>query len=171
MELSKYIDTVLNYPQDGVAFKDITPLLRNKDAFRFALDEFERHFAGDGIQYVAGIEARGFLFASALADRLKCGLIPIRKSGKLPGDVITQEYDLEYGTAELEIRKDSLTANARVLIIDDVLATGGTAICAANLLEHVGANIAGFAFLVSLDFLGGEQKLPDYRTVTLVRYE
>ena len=98
-------------------------------------------------------------------------MIPIRKSGKLPGDVLTQEYDLEYGTAELEIRKDSLTDNARVLIIDDVLATGGTAICAANLLEHVGANIAGFAFLVSLDFLGGEQKLPDYRTVTLIRYE
>jgi len=171
MELSNYIETVLNYPQDGVAYKDITPLLRDQDAFRFALDEFEKHFVEDGIQYIAGIEARGFLFASALADRLKCGLIPIRKSGKLPGDVVTQEYDLEYGSSQLEIRKDSLTGDARVLIIDDVLATGGTAICAANLLEHIGAVIVGFAFLVSLDFLGGEEKLHDYRTVTLIRYE
>lgn len=171
MELSKYIDTVRNYPQDGVEFKDITPLLRDQAAFRFALDEFERQFAGDDIQYIAGIEARGFLFASALADRLKCGLIPIRKSGKLPGDVLSQEYDLEYGTAELEIRRDSLIDDARVLIIDDVLATGGTAICAANLLKHIGADIIGFAFLVSLQLLGGEQKLHGYRTVTLIKYD
>ena len=95
----------------------------------------------------------------------------MRKSGKLAGDVLSQEYDLEYGTAELEIRRDSLIDDARVLIIDDVLATGGTAICAANLLKHIGADIIGFAFLVSLQFLGGEQKLHGYRTVTLIKYE
>ena len=171
MELSKYITTIPNYPEDGVEFKDITPLLINRDAFRFALSEFEKYFIDDDVQYIAGIEARGFLFASALADRLNCGLIPIRKAGKLPGDVLTKEYELEYGKAELEIRKDTLPAGARVLIVDDVLATGGTAICAANLLGGVGADIIGFAFLASLLFLEGERKLHGYRTVTLVKYE
>ena len=109
--------------------------------------------------------------ASALADRLKCGLIPVRKAGKLPGEVLTKKYDLEYGSAQLEIRKDCVPSEARVLIVDDVLATGGTAVCAANLFHEMEANIVGFAFLASLSFLKGEEKLHAYRTVSLVKYE
>ena len=171
MELSNYIDTIPDFPRDGIAFKDITPLLRDQTAYSFALDKIEEKFSGTKIDYIAGIEARGFLFASALADRLNCGLIPVRKAGKLPGDVLTEKYQLEYGSAALEIRKDSVPSGARVLIVDDVLATGGTAICAANLFQEIGADLVGFAFIISLSFLKGEQKLDAYRTVILVRYE
>ncbi len=171
MELSSYIATIPDYPQEGIVFKDITPLLRDQEAFDFALGEFEKYFVNDEIEYVVGIEARGFIFAAALADRLNCGLVLVRKAGKLPGDVLSKKYDLEYGSAELEIRLDSLPENARVLVVDDVLATGGTAICAMSLIQELGADIVGFAFLISLSFLEGEQKLHPYRTVTLVKYE
>lgn len=171
MELSSYINTIPDFPKDGIAFKDISPLLRDKKAYRFALSELQKKFANDTVEYVAGIEARGFLFASALADRLECGLIPVRKAGKLPGDVLVKKYDLEYGSAQLEIKKDSVPAGARVLIVDDVLATGGTAVCAANLFHEIDAQIVGFAFLASLSSLKGEEKLHSYRTVSLVRYE
>ena len=171
MELSNYIDTIPDFPRDGIAFKDITPLLKERAAYQFALNELEDKFANDTVEYVAGVEARGFIFASALADRLECGLIPVRKAGKLPGDVLTEKYNLEYSSAQLEIRKDSVPAGARVLIVDDVLATGGTAVCTANLFHEIDANIVGFAFLVSLPFLKGEEKLHAYRTVSLVRYD
>ncbi len=171
MELSNYIDTIPDFPQEGIAFKDITPLLRDQAAYSFALERIEEEFSEIEVDYIAGIEARGFIFASALADRMHCGFIPVRKGGKLPGNVITQKYDLEYGTAVLEIRKDCVPLGARVLIVDDVLATGGTALCAANLFHEIGADLLGFAFVISLSFLSGEQKLDSYKTVTLVRYE
>ncbi len=171
MELANFVDTIPDFPKAGIAFKDITPLLRNPEAYRFALDRLEESFCHDGVQYVAGIESRGFLFASALADRLNSGLIPIRKSGRLPGDVLMKEYELEYGTAELEIRRDCIRPGERVLIVDDVLATGGTATCAASLFNALNVQIVGFAFLISLSFLKGEEELAKYKTVSLVRYE
>ena len=171
MDLKEHIRGIPDFPIPGILFYDISTILKSSQAMEFVIESLHNQIKDWKPDVIAGIESRGFLFATPLALRMNLPMVMIRKAGKLPGEVISYEYDLEYGTAELEIRKDSLTDNARVLIIDDVLATGGTAICAANLLEHVGANIAGFAFLVSLDFLGGEQKLPDYRTVTLIRYE
>lgn len=160
MDLATYIRDIPDWPQEGVVFKDITPLLANPDGFRAAIDELAAAFADKGVTKVMGAEARGFIFGGALAYKLGAGFVPARKPGKLPWETTSVTYDLEYGTDSLEVHADAIGADDIVLIVDDVLATGGTAAAKAELVANVGARVAGFAFLIELDFLGGRAKLP-----------
>ncbi|CAN5336930.1 MAG: adenine phosphoribosyltransferase [Acidimicrobiia bacterium] len=153
------IRDVPDFPKQGVMFKDITPVLADPGAFDVALDLILAPFAGAGITKVAGIEARGFMFAAPIACRLGAGFIPIRKPGKLPREVVEQEYVLEYGTDRLQVHADAVHAGERVLVVDDVLATGGTAAASVELLRRVGAEVVGVAVLLELVFLGGRAKL------------
>lgn len=169
MDLATYIRDIPDWPQEGVVFKDITPLLANPEGFRAAIDQLAAEFAGAGVTKVMGAEARGFIFGGALAYQLGAGFVPARKPGKLPWDTTSVTYDLEYGTDSLEVHADAITADDVVLIVDDVLATGGTAAAKASLVNNVGATVAGFAFLIELDFLGGRSKLPgDAKIVSLI---
>lgn len=171
MELKPFIRDVPDFPQPGVVFKDITPLLQDTAAFKYVLDRFNAHFADSGIDVVAGIESRGFLFGAPLAYTLGVPFVPIRKAGKLPSDRMSVEYALEYGTGQLDIHRDALEAEQNVAIVDDLIATGGTAVAAAKLVELLGARVHGFAFLVELAYLGGREKLSDYNVFSLIRYE
>ena len=162
-ELTRLISTLVrdvpDYPQAGVVFKDITPLLADGQAFSAVVDALA---AVDGpVDKVAGIEARGFILAAPVACRLGAGFVPIRKKGKLPGVTFAQDYDLEYGTATIEVLTDAFSPDDRVLIIDDVLATGGTARATVDLVHRTGAQVAGLAVLLELSFLNGRAKLPD----------
>jgi adenine phosphoribosyltransferase len=162
-ELTKLISTLVrdvpDYPQPGVVFKDITPLLADGQAFSAVVDALA---AVDGpVDKVAGIEARGFILAAPVACRLGAGFVPIRKKGKLPGVTFAQDYDLEYGTATIEVLTDAFSPDDRVLVIDDVLATGGTARATVDLVHRTGAQVAGLAVLLELSFLNGRAKLPD----------
>jgi adenine phosphoribosyltransferase len=162
-ELGQLITTrvrdVPDYPQRGVVFKDITPLLGDGQAFRAVVEALAAMYGP--VDKVAGIEARGFILAAPVACRLGAGFVPIRKKGKLPGTTFAQDYDLEYGTATIEVLTDAFAPADRVLVIDDVLATGGTARATADLVQRTGAQVAGFAVLLELSFLNGRAKLPD----------
>jgi len=171
LDLTRFIRTVQDFPTTGIGFKDISPLLADARAFTQSIEKLAGYYKTKQIDYVAGIEARGFLIAAALSMQLKVGLLPIRKSGKLPGPVFSLDYELEYGSSTLELQKGCFPAGSNILIIDDVLATGGTAKCAAELVNLAGGKIAGFGFLISLDFLDGRKRIADYEEVTLVRYE
>ena len=153
------IRDVPDFPKAGVMFKDITPVLADAGAFDSALDLIIGPFRGTGVTKVAGIEARGFMFAAPIACRLDAGFIPIRKPGKLPREVVEQEYALEYGTDALQVHADAIAAGDRVLVIDDVLATGGTAAASVDLLHQLGADVVGVSVLLELVFLGGRAKL------------
>ncbi len=168
MNLESYIRDIPDFPKEGIVFKDITPLLASPDGFREAIDTIADEFAGDGITKVLGAEARGFIFGGALAYRLGAGFVPARKPGKLPWETTQAEYALEYGTDSLEMHLDAIGAGDVVLIVDDVLATGGTAAAKAQLAESTGARVAGLAFLIELDFLNGRQKLGDAKIVSLI---
>ena len=162
-ELTRLIPTLVrdvpDYPQPGVVFKDITPLLADGQAFAAVVDALT---VTDGpVDKVAGIEARGFILAAAVAYRLGAGFVPIRKKGKLPGATFAQDYELEYGTATIEVHTDAFSPSDRVLVIDDVLATGGTARATADLVRRAGAQVTGLAVLLELSFLNGRAKLPD----------
>jgi adenine phosphoribosyltransferase len=162
-ELTQLITTLVrdipDYPQRGVIFKDITPLLADGQAFRAVVEALAAAYGP--VDKVAGIEARGFILAAPVACRLGAGFVPIRKKGKLPGATFAQDYDLEYGTAAIEVLTDAFEPGDRVLVIDDVLATGGTARATADLVQRTGAQVAGFAVLLELSFLHGRAKLPD----------
>ena len=149
---SRIVD-IPDYPEPGVVFKDITPLFDDPDALRAVVEEIAGHFEGRGVTKVVGAEARGFLVGAPVAYRLGCGFVPARKPGKLPRAVYSQSYSLEYGTDELQIHRDALTSDDRVLVVDDLIATGGTAIAAARLVEQSGASVEGFAFILELAFL------------------
>lgn len=149
---SRIID-IPDYPEPGVVFKDITPLFDDPEALQAVVDTIAEHFSDKGITKVVGAEARGFLVGAPVAYRLGCGFVPARKPGKLPREVYSQTYSLEYGTDELQIHKDALTPDDVVLIVDDLVATGGTAIASAQLVEQSGAKVAGFAFILELSFL------------------
>ncbi|MBM6676787.1 adenine phosphoribosyltransferase [Olsenella uli] len=149
---SKIID-IPDYPEPGVVFKDITPLFDDAEALRAVVDAICDHFADTGVTKVVGAEARGFLVGAPVAYRLGCGFVPARKPGKLPREVYSQSYSLEYGTDELQIHRDALTSDDRVLIVDDLVATGGTAVATAQLVEQSGASVAGFSFILELCFL------------------
>jgi adenine phosphoribosyltransferase len=168
--LKDHIRDIPDFPQPGVAFKDITPLLADVDAFRYTIDALCDHFSGQSIDKVLGIEARGFIIAAPVAYRFGCGFVPVRKAGKLPWHVEKQEYVLEYGTDLLEIHKDAVAPGERALIVDDVLATGGTASAAIRLVERLGAQVAGLGFVIELSFLGGRGKLTGYDAVSLMEY-
>ena len=168
--LKEHVRDIPDFPKPGIVFKDITPLLANKKAFTYTIDAIAHHFDRDEIDMVVGIEARGFMVAAPLAYRFTAGLTPVRKKGKLPWDVRTQEYELEYGTDSLEMHSDAIEPGERVLVVDDVLATGGTAKAAAMLTEQCGGKVAGIATIMELSFLGGRGKLGGYDFLSLISY-
>jgi adenine phosphoribosyltransferase len=160
---------VPDFPRPGILFKDITPVLADPPLFAAVIEHMARQWAGRGVEVVAGIESRGFIFAAPLALQLGCAFLPIRKPGKLPYRTVSVEYALEYGTDRLEAHEDGLVAGARVLIVDDVLATGGTAGATAQLIQRLGGEVAGAAFLLGLSFLNGVQRLAPFPVEVLVR--
>ena len=159
INLEDYITSIPDYPEPGVVFKDITPLLASPVAFKAAIDRIVGHFGGTKIDKVIGAEARGFIMGTPVAYQLNAGFIPARKPGKLPRATISQEYDLEYGTATIHIHEDALSKGENVLIVDDLIATGGTAVAQAKLIEQAGANLVGMAFLMELEFLNPRKLL------------
>jgi len=159
MDFKSVIRTIPDYPKPGILFRDITTLLGNPRAFRRAVDEMVQPYAGLRLDKVAGIEARGFILGGAIAHQLSVGFVPIRKKGKLPHTVVGEDYALEYGTDRVEIHADAVQPGETVLLVDDLIATGGTALAAIRLLERVGAKIAGCSFVVDLPDLGGADKL------------
>ncbi len=164
------IRDVPDFPEPGIVFKDITPVLADPIAFSTITDLIVVHFGRGNIDKVVGIEARGFILASPVAYHFGAGFVPIRKLGKLPWNTVSEEYDLEYGTATLELHRDAVAPGERVLIVDDVLATGGTAAAAASLIERIGGTIAGISCMIELDFLHGRDKLPGYDIFSLLHY-
>jgi adenine phosphoribosyltransferase len=171
MDLKQYIREIPDFPEPGVMFRDITPLLRNAEAFQHAVGQLTDLIRGRRLSAVVGIESRGFLFAAPLALDLGLPLIPVRRAGKLPSARMSVEYALEYGTGQMDIHSDALERSDSVVIVDDLLATGGTAMAAAKLVELLGAQVEGFAFVVELDSLGGRERLSDYDAVSLIRYK
>ena len=169
--LKELVRDIPDFPRPGVVFKDITPLLADHAAFKSCIDALAGHWDGQRIDRVLGIEARGFIVAAPVAYRFGAGFTPVRKAGKLPWTVEAEEYALEYGTDVLEIHRDAVQPGERVLVIDDVLATGGTAAATVRLVERLGAEVAGLGFLIELGFLGGRAKLPDREIVSLIAYE
>jgi adenine phosphoribosyltransferase len=170
MDLAKYIRDIPDFPKPGILFKDITPLLAEPDAFREAIHLLREHYQGQRIDAVAAAEARGFLFAAPLALLMEKPLIPLRKPGKLPYRTHAFQYDLEYGSAELHVHIDGVAPGAHVLLIDDLLATGGTMHAGCQLIEKAGGNVVGCAFLVELTFLKGRDKLQPHRVFSLLQY-
>jgi adenine phosphoribosyltransferase len=168
--LKEHVRDIPDFPKEGVVFKDITPLLADEKAFTYTIDAIAHHFDRSDIDKVLGIEARGFMVAAPLAYRFTAGLIPVRKQGKLPWEVERQEYDLEYGTDLLEIHKDAINEGERILIVDDVLATGGTARATAQLTERCGGKVAGIATIMELSFLGGRARVEGYDFYSLITY-
>lgn len=167
--LDSRIRQVPNYPEPGVLFRDITPLLADGKAFGALIDAWAERYGGK-IDAVAGLESRGFILAAPLAHALGVGMITVRKAGRLPGPVVGADYTLEYGTARLEVRPETIVAGARVLVLDDVLATGGTGAAAIQLIEHSGARVAGLAMLLELTELGGRAKLAGYDVDAVLTY-
>lgn len=170
IRLEDFIRDVQDFPQQGVLFKDITPLLQDGSAFHVAIDRLAAHYAGAGIQTVVGVESRGFIFGAPLAYQLNCGFVPVRKFGKLPNETVSVEYALEYGTNVVEMHKDAIKSGERVLIVDDLLATGGTVSAAIELVEKLGGHIAGISFLVELAFLKGREQLKGHDVFALIKY-
>jgi adenine phosphoribosyltransferase len=168
--LKKLIREVPDFPKPGILFYDITTVLKDKLGFARLIDALSAHYIGKDIDLVLGMEARGFIFGPALAYRLNAGFVPVRKPGKLPAEAIKVSYDLEYGSNALEVHKDAIQEGQRVLIVDDLLATGGTAAATADLASQLGAQIAGLAFVVELDFLKGRERLAKYDVFSLLHY-
>lgn len=175
MTIKSRIRTVPDYPKKGIMFRDITTLIKDPVGFRLVIDNLTQRYVRGDIQFdiIAGIEARGFIMGGALSYTLGKGFAPIRKSGKLPGEVVSQEYALEYGTDRIEIHKDAFGKGAKVLLVDDLLATGGTALAAAALVEKLGAEVVEMAFIVNLPDVGGEKKLlgKGYKIYSLTEFE
>ena len=171
IDLKEYIREIPDWPKKGILFRDITTLLSNQRAFTAALDALCSDFSDAGVEYVAAVEARGFIFGAAVAAKLGAGFIPIRKKGKLPWKTESISYDLEYGTDTLEVHRDALSGRARVLMIDDLLATGGTMSAACRLIEKIEGDVIGIAFLLELAGLGGREKLADYKIKSIISYD
>ncbi len=168
--LKQSIRNIPDFPKPGIQFKDITPLLKDPSMLRLAVHQLIQPFLGKPITAVVGMEARGFIFGSLTAWELGVGFIPLRKPGKLPYEVQSAQYDLEYGSAALEVHVDALAARDRVLLVDDLIATGGTAAASCELIEKLGAEVVGCAFVVELDELLGREKLSDYQVHSLIHY-
>ncbi len=168
--LKALIRTVPDFPKPGILFYDITTLLKDRAGFAQMIDAFAAHYIGKGIDTVLGTEARGFIFAPAIAYRLNAGFVPVRKPKKLPAEVIKVSYDLEYGSDALEIHKDAIQPGQRVLLVDDLLATGGTMNATVQLVEQLGGKVAGIAFAIELDFLKGRNKLAGHDVFSLLHY-
>lgn len=170
IDLVQHIRDIPDWPKKGILFRDITPLLADHAAFTHAVDRLCSGFERSGIQYVAAVEARGFIFGSAAAEKLGAGFVPIRKKGKLPYETESVSYDLEYGTDTLEVHRDAFEKGAEVLMVDDLLATGGTMAAACRLVEKLGGRVAGITFLIELTGLAGRQKLGGYNIKTVISY-
>ncbi len=169
-ELEKYIRSVPDFPKAGINFKDITTLLKDAKGFRMALDAMQAEVDGP-IDLVVGIESRGFIFGCPLADRLGAGFVPVRKPEKLPAETMQREYELEYGTDRVEIHRDAIMPGQRILLVDDLLATGGTMAAAAHLVEALGGTIVKILFLIELTFLNGREKLEGYPIKSIITYD
>lgn len=170
IHLEKYIRAIYGWPKKGILFRDITPLLADPKAFSATVNALCDGFTDAGIKYIAAIEARGFIFGAAVAEKLKAGFVPIRKKGKLPYKTESITYDLEYGTDTLQIHCDAVKEGSKVLMVDDLLATGGTMTAACKLIEKIGGKIAGIAFLIELGELAGRKKLKGYKIKSLISY-
>jgi len=170
MDLSRLIRPIPDFPKPGILFRDITPLLADPEGLTESIDRLAEPWREERLDAIAAVEARGFLFAAPLALELGIGVIPVRKPGKLPADTIAHEYDLEYGRDRLEMHSGVLAAKARVLIVDDVLATGGTAAACVRLVEAAGGEVAGAAFLVEIEPLGGRERLAPHRVESVLQY-
>lgn len=169
-KIRSMIRDIPNFPKEGILFRDITTALKDAQTLRLTVDEIYEAFKDEKIDYIAGIESRGFIYGMPLAYKLNCGFIPVRKPNKLPAETISQEYELEYGKDKIEIHKDALKKGDRVLIVDDLLATGGTAAAACSLVSQA-AEVVGMAFVIELEDLEGRKKLPqDVKVVSLVKY-
>lgn len=173
MSIKSLIRTIPDYPKPGVQFRDITTLLKDADGLRQVVDALAERYEGAKVDKVVGIESRGFIVGAAVAYKLGVGFVPVRKKGKLPGDVLGHDYALEYGTDRVEIHSDAISANENILLLDDLIATGGTAEAAAVLIEKLGGQVLECAFIVGLPDLGGQQRLQalGYRTFTLCEFE
>ena len=169
--LRALIRDVPDFPKPGIVFKDITPLLADPDGFRCTVDSLAAHFADRPIDKVVGIEARGFILAAPIAYLIGAGFVPVRKAGKLPWRTRVEEYALEYGTDRLEMHHDGVVEGDNVLVVDDVLATGGTAAAALRLIEAAGGSVTGLGFVIELAFLGGRARLADHEAVSLLTYD
>ena len=170
-EIREKIRNVPDFPTKGIQFKDITTLVKDGESFAKVIDLFDERFRGKNVDVVVGIESRGFIFGGALAYKWKVGYVPVRKPGKLPAEKIREEYTLEYGTDAMELHTDAINPGDKVLIVDDLIATGGTIAAAARLVERLGGNIVGIAALIDLAFLKGREKVSQYDVCALVEYE
>ncbi len=170
MNLQDYIREIPDFPRKGILFKDITTLLRDKDIFKKVIKLMTQRYKNQVIDQVVAIESRGFIFGGAIAQTLHCGLVLARKQGKLPGEKIKENYTLEYGKNTLEMHRDSINKGDKVLIIDDLLATGGTALAVARMVERLGGIIKGLDFLIELSFLSGREKLHKYGVTSYIKY-
>ncbi len=168
--LKSLVRTVPDFPKPGILFYDVTTLLKDRKGFAALIDGLASHYAADEIDLVLGIEARGFIFGPALAYRLDAGFVPVRKPKKLPAEVIQVSYDLEYGSDTLEMHKDAIAPGQKVLLVDDLLATGGTMEATLQLVERLGGVVAGMAFAVELDFLKGRERFPEHNVFSLLHY-
>ena len=168
--LKELIRDIPDFPKEGIIFKDITPVLQNPAGLKEVVDKFSEHYANQKIDVIVGAEARGFLFGPAVAINIGAGFVPVRKPGKLPYETASKTYDLEYGTDTLEIHKDAVKAGDNVLMMDDLLATGGTMVASCELVESLGGKITGCAFLIELGFLNGKEKLSKYDIFSLIQY-
>jgi len=171
MDLKSKIRTVPNFPKEGIMFRDITTLLMDIEAVRFCVDSIAENFKDVKVNKILAAESRGFIFSAMLADRLNSAFIPARKPGKLPYTTIKKEFETEYSTDAFEIHSDSISTGDNVLIIDDLLATGGTAKAMCDLVSELGANVSGLAFLIELSFLNGRSKLPNQKVFSLITYD
>ncbi|MCX7964719.1 MAG: adenine phosphoribosyltransferase [Candidatus Sumerlaea chitinivorans] len=170
MDLKRFIRDIPDFPKKGIIFKDITPLLKSPEAFRYTVDEFAKRYQKKGITQVVAIESRGFIFGAALAYKLGAGIVPVRKIGKLPAKTRRESYELEYGTDSVEIHEDALGAGDRIVVLDDVIATGGTLAAACRLAQSLGAEIVEAATVIELTFLDGRPKLGNVPFFSLVQY-
>ena len=170
MDLKEYIESIPDFPEEGVLFRDITPLLKDKDAYRYAIDQIAEFAKDKNVDLILGPESRGFIFGCPLAYALNVGFVPVRKPGKLPRETVSCKYALEYGTNEIFIHADSIRKGQKVLVVDDLLATGGTAKAACSLAEQLGGEVVGVAFLIELEALHGKDALKDYDVFSVMKY-
>lgn len=170
MDLEKIVRDVPDFPKKGIIFKDITTLLKNPEALRYTIDKMVERYRDKGIDKIIGIESRGFIFGGAVAYLLGCGFVPARKPGKLPAKTISESYTLEYGSNTLELHVDAIEKGEKVVIIDDLLATGGTAAAVAKLVEKLHGEVVGIDFLIELEFLAGREKLKGYPVTSYIKY-
>lgn len=170
MELKDYIRSIQDYPKEGILFRDITTLLKDKDAFKLAIDKMAEQVKDKKIDLIVGAESRGFLIGSALAYKMNCGFIPVRKKGKLPYKTISEEYALEYGTDTLYMHEDAIKKGDNVLVVDDLIATGGTALAMIKMVEKLGGNVVGSSFLIELEELNGRKEIEKYPINILIKY-